>query len=191
MSPDLIAVCTGGTPQRSALWAEPLSIAMDTFAINRPLRQVAFLANVGHESGSLRFAREIWGPTAAQLRYEGRKDLGNLRPGDGRKYLGRGPLQVTGHANYIVLRDQLREYVPNVPDFEQSPELLEIPRWGALAAALFWQKHGLNERADARDFDGCCDVVNRGHKTEAEGDSLGYTERLAFYNAGLAALGVS
>lgn len=186
---DQLAACTGSTLSRAQNWLEPLSSAMDVFAITTPPRIAAFLANLGHESGRLVYSREIWGPTAAQLRYEGRKDLGNLRPGDGRRYMGRGPIQITGRANYAATREKLREYLPNVPDFETSPELLELPRWGAYAAGLFWFTHGLNVLADAGDFDGCCDMINRGHKTEREGDSNGYAERFALWVAGKTALG--
>ena len=56
------------------------------YQINTPLRICAFLAQVGHESGQLRYAEEI----ASGAAYEGRKDLGNVHPGDGRKYKGRG-----------------------------------------------------------------------------------------------------
>lgn len=188
---DQLAACAGSTLQRAQTWVDPLNAAMDVFAITTPLRIAAFLANVGHESGRLVYPREIWGPTDAQRGYEGRKDLGNLRPGDGRKYLGRGPIQITGHANYIAMRDNLRNYLPNVPDFEQSPELLELPRWGAYAAGMFWQLHGINAVADAGDFDGVCDLVNRGHKTQREGDSNGYAERLQLWIAGKAALGLT
>lgn len=185
---ETLKICTGATLQRAQNWLPPLSAAMDVFAITTPARIAPFLANVGHESGNLVYAREIWGPTEAQLHYEGRKDLGNLRPGDGRRYMGRGPLQVTGYFNYIATRDGLREYLPNVPDFEQSPELLELPRWGAYAAGLFWHQHDLNRFADAGDFDGVCDVINRGRKTQREGDSNGYAQRLALWKAGAAAL---
>ena len=63
-------------------------------------RVAMFLAQVGHETGSLKWQNEIWGPTAAQTRYEGRKDLGNVQPGDGAKFAGRGLIQLTGRSNY-------------------------------------------------------------------------------------------
>lgn len=187
---DQLSACAGATLQRATNWLDPLNAAMDAFGITSTERIAAFLANVGHESGRLIYVREIWGPNAAQLGYEGRKDLGNLRPGDGRKYMGRGLIQTTGHGGYIATRNGLREFMPNVPDFEASPELLELPRWAAYSAAWYFSKHGCNELADAGDFDGVCDVINRGHKTQREGDSNGYAERLAFWTAGKAALGI-
>jgi putative chitinase len=71
---------------------------MREFEVTTPLRQAAFLAQLAHESGQFRFMEEIWGPTPAQRRYEGRRDLGNIQPGDGFRYKGRGPIQITGRA---------------------------------------------------------------------------------------------
>ena len=191
ISADQLALCTGASLQVAQTWLGPLTAAMDVFGITTPVRMAPFLANVGHESARLTRVREIWGPTPAQVRYEGREDLGNVRPGDGRRFLGRGPLQVTGRRNCIATRDNLRKYLPNVPDFEASPELLELPRWGAYSAGLYWMSHGLNELADAGDFDAICDRINIGHETAAEGDSNGYAERLKLYIAGKAALGIA
>lgn len=180
---DQLAAGTGANPQRARNWLEPLDAAMGVFAITTPQRIAAFLPQIGHESGRLVYVREIWGPTPAQLRYEGRKDLGNLRPGDGRKYLGRGLIQLTGHGNAIAARDGMAAYLPNVPDFEQSPELLELPRWAAYSAGWFWATHGCNELADAGDFMSITRRIN--------GGTNGYEERCALWESAKAALGVS
>ena len=74
----------------------PLNAAMYEFHINSPLRQAAFIAQIAHESGELRYVKEI----ASGAAYEGRKDLGNTQPGDGMRYKGRGLIQITGRNNY-------------------------------------------------------------------------------------------
>lgn len=173
ISADQLAHSTGATLQRATNWLDAISSAMDAFAITSADRMAAFLPQIGHESGGLVYVREIWGPTAAQLGYEGRTDLGNLRPGDGRKYLGRGLIQLTGHANAIAARDGMRQYIPNVPDFEQSPELLELPRWAAYSAGWFWAEHGCNELADEGDFERITRHINGGLN--------GYPQRLALW----------
>ena len=139
---------TGCTAMRARSWLPHIQHACALFAIDTPQRLAAFLAQVGHESGRLVYAREIWGPTPAQVRYEGRADLGNVRPGDGRRYAGRGLIQTTGRTNYRATRDGLRKFVPDVPDFEADPVALEQPAWAALSAAWYWHSRGLNALAD-------------------------------------------
>ncbi len=183
MTADELAQSWGIPLTKAGPWADVLNPAMEVFAINTPQRIAAFLAQIGHESGCGRWVREIWGPRPAQLRYEGRKDLGNLRPGDGRKYLGRGLIQITGHSNYMAVRDGLRKYMTNVPDFEQSPELLEMPRWAAYSAGWFWASHGLNELADNGNFMSITRRIN--------GGTNGYEDRVALWESGKDALGVT
>lgn len=143
-----LCAATGSTPERAQRWLPHIVNACDRFGINTPARLAAFLAQIGHESGRLRYSREIWGPTAAQSRYEGRKDLGNVRAGDGKRYMGRGLIQTTGRANYAATTLGLRAIASGVPDFEAAPELLELPEWAALSAAWYWDSRGLNDLAD-------------------------------------------
>jgi putative chitinase len=182
MTAQELAQCTGARIDRAEAHFTNLEEAMALYAIDTPTRQAAFLAQIGHESGGLRYLQEIWGPTETQRRYETRQDLGNNQPGDGRRFAGHGFIQVTGRFNHAAARDQLRaRFGMEVPDFEQEPEKLAEPYWAAMSAANFWSQHDCNRYADSGDFDGVSDVINRGRKTAAEGDSIGYQDRLALY----------
>ena len=148
--------------ERADWWDDNLNEAMALWRIDTRLDMAAFLANVGHESGRLVYTREIWGPTRAQRKYEGRQDLGNTQPGDGKRYLGRGPIQLTGRANARKATVWVRRVVPAAPDFEVNPELLELPRWGSLAAGAFWAWNDLSPLARAGRFNAVCNRVNGG-----------------------------
>lgn len=175
---------TGGRARR---FCEPLRETCQLFSISTAVRMAPFLATIGHESGRLRYTREIWGPTPAQRRYEGREDLGNTEPGDGLRYLGRGLIQNTGRANYAQARDRLRQRLKGVPDFVVEPQLLEEPRWAALAAGAFWSAHLLNQLADRGEFLRLSIIVN-GHN--ADGLPNGWADRKALYSAAKAALSI-
>ncbi len=171
---------TGCTAALAAKWQPYLHPACALFSIDSPKRLAAFLAQIGHETGRLVYVREIWGPTAAQSRYEGRKDLGNIYPGDGKRFLGRGLIQTTGRTNYQGTRDGLFGLMMTVPDFEASPAELEKPEWAALSAAWYWHSRNLNTLADAGDFEGITRTINGGLN--------GYADRQALYKAGMLAL---
>jgi putative chitinase len=160
----LLAQATGCSPMRAELFAGPLAEACAAYHITAtPERLAAFLAQVGHESASLRYVAEVWGPTPSQQRYEGRKDLGNTQSGDGSRYRGRGLIQTTGRANYAAVRDRLRRRLgPDVPDFEAEPEQLEHIRWAVWSAADYWDWRGLNALADAGHFEQITRRINGG-----------------------------
>lgn len=148
-----------------------LAAAMARRQINNPKRMAAFLAQIGHESGSLLYARELWGPTPAQAKYDTRVDLGNTPEldGDGKLYRGRGLIQITGRKNYqvcsLVLFGDER--------LLQTPQLLEQPEWAAESAAWFWMHNGLNELADRGEFKQITRRINGGLN--------GYADRLKIW----------
>lgn len=95
-----------------------------------PLRHRAYvLATVWHETGPASSTlhmtprREIWGPTDAQKRYEGRKDLGNTVPGDGKRFAGRGYPQLTGRANYQKASKIVGKDLVANPDLALDPAI--------------------------------------------------------------------
>jgi len=162
ITPALLESALGCTRERAALFAGALDEACLAYEITTAARLAHFLAQVGHESGALTHVREVWGPTPAQTRYEGRLDLGNTQPGDGRRYMGRGLLQTTGRSNHRVLRDRLRGKGIDAPDFEAAPELLEQPKWAAMSAADYWDMRNINRMADADDFEAITRAINGG-----------------------------
>lgn len=135
-----------------ALYLPSLAAAMAEFGIDTPPRQAAFLAQLAHESGQLRYVREI----ATGEAYEGRADLGNTQPGDGRRYKGRGLIQITGRDNYRKCGEYLGI------DLIANPELLETPELAARSAAWFWSVNGLNELADEGDLKRITRRINGG-----------------------------
>ena len=148
--------------RQAGVFVPALNVAMNKFAIVTRLRIAAFIAQVGHESGQLVYVREIWGPTPAQAKYEGRKDLGNTVAGDGFKYRGRGLIQITGRANYAACGEAL------ALDLINQPELLEQPKTACLSAAWFWAVNGLNTLADAGDFEKITRRINGGLNGQAD-----------------------
>lgn len=140
------------------VFAPALSAAMDEFQINTPARQAAFLSQIAHESGELRYVAEL----ASGAAYEGRADLGNAEPGDGVRYKGRGLIQITGRANYRACGAAL-----GAP-LEDQPELLEQVGLACSSAAWWWWAHGLNALADAGDFERITRRINGGLNGEAE-----------------------
>lgn len=170
--------------RRAEAYLGILNDAMIEFGIETPLCQAAFLANLAVESGQLIYVEEI----ASGAAYDGREDLGNKKPEaisiaaqhgttPGRFYKGHGLIQITGFDNHVACGQALGI------DAKNEPKKLTLPVYAARSAAWFWKRNGLNAFADAGDFDGVCDKINRGRKTLAIGDANGWKERLAFYEA--------
>src|ERR1044071_9054737 len=113
-----------------------LQQALAGFEIGSPPRAAAFLAQLAHESGQLRFMEEIWGPTPAQNRYEPvtrlSAALGNTKAGDGKLFKGRGPIQLTGRANYQRFGDLL------AMDLVAQPPRAAMAEVAFRVAGLFW-----------------------------------------------------
>lgn len=164
-------------------FVDPLSKAMEKFEINTPIRQAAFLAQIAHESSSLSRVEEnlnysVTGlittfpryfRTAVEAEpyarkpekianrvYANRMGNGNEASGDGWKYRGKGPIQITGKDNHKAVGDAL-DY-----DFVSRPEDIMLPGAGAMSAAWFWKINGLNELADQGNFEKITKRINGG-----------------------------
>lgn len=177
---------------------EALNVAARESELTTPQRMAAFLAQVAHESGEFRWLMEHahrkpvagcrlcpepWDVAPrppwpviheAGAQYEGRADLGNTEPGDGVRYKGRGPLQLTGRANYRAAGKALGE------PLEQQPELAARLDVGMRVAAWYWRERAINSRADVSDFVGVTKRIN--------GGTNGLEQRRAYYERALRVL---
>lgn len=125
-----------------------LNATCEIYGINTPIRQLCFLAQVGHESGGLFYTEEL----ASGKAYEGRVSLGNTIPGDGVKFKGRGLIQITGRANYQSISNSLGV------NFVKTPSLLggknansctdDQLKYAAMSAGWYWNSRKLNTIAD-------------------------------------------
>ncbi len=133
----------GAGPIRAAELALSANVHFPAYGImEKELRLAHFMAQLVHESGGFRYMEEI----ASGSAYEGRADLGNVKPGDGVRYKGRGPIQCTGRANY-------RKYGRLIGiDLENHPEIAAVPSIGLHVGLEFWRDHKLNSLADADDI---------------------------------------
>jgi putative chitinase len=172
MTPQQIATATGATLATAQAWTDAINAACVRFEINTPLRQAAFLSQIGVESARLTALVEnlnyseqallaIWPDhfTAAEAAEFGRTAthpanqeaianlayggrMGNTEPGDGWAYRGRGLIMLTGRANYRAAGLAL-----GLP-LETYPDRAALPNEAALTAAWYWQQHGCNVMAD-------------------------------------------
>lgn len=183
-----------------AKWLEPLNETFDKYEINTSKRQACFIGQCMHESGGFKFVHENLNYSAKALmatwpsrfpnievasEYERKPEkiadkvyggrMGNTEDGDGRKYIGRGLIQLTGKDNYKAASEALGE------DLVANPQLVEEPRYAALTAGWFWNKKGLNALADTMDIETMTKRIN--------GGTLGIDDRKAKINMALNALG--
>ena len=162
----LSQIMRNASQSRRQKFLEPLNDAMQKHGITSLLRTAAFIAQLAHESGEFQFMEELWGPTNAQKRYEPPSDLakrlGNTQPGDGKRFKGRGPIQITGRFNYKKYGDLLGI------DLIAEPERAATPEIGFATAGLFWERNGLNELADADNFKAITQRINGGQNGAVE-----------------------
>ena len=203
MRDDLVAVMPRAANAADRL-TPALDAAMARYEIDTPARMAAFLAQLAHESGQLQRWSENLSYRWQRLRevfpkyfrtdadaqafdrqperianrvYGGRMGNGPEASGDGWRYRGRGPIQLTGKDNYRACGADIGV------DLVNQPERLETPEVGCLAAGWFWAKRGLNALADAGDFVAITKKIN--------GGLIGLEEREAFWERAKAAFGVA
>lgn len=145
------------------------------FGIDRPAREAAFIGQLAHESGALRY----WEELASGAAYEDRVDLGNTQIGDGRLFKGRGPIQLTGRANYRKAGKAIGM------NLEAMPEIVSTPNIGFLVAAWFWSDKKLNDLADEDSEDAYRRITRR-----INGGYNGWQDRLTYWRRARLALGM-
>jgi putative chitinase len=179
---DLLSIMPRLKPDRGQALLPLLNAAMDEAGITTPRRVAAFLAQMAHESQEFAFFQEVWGPTPQQKKYEPpgilASRLGNTQKGDGFRYRGRGPLQLTGRDNYRRAGKAL-----DLP-LELHPSLAGLPEHAFRVAAWFWTERGLNPLADAGRFRAITRVINGAE----DGPYTHLAKRLEYYERGLRVL---
>ncbi len=131
---------------------EVLRPVLASYRIHTILRIAHFVAQLCHESAGFRTTEEF----ASGAAYEGRADLGNVRAGDGRRFKGRGLIQLTGRANYARMGERLGI------DLIADPEAAAEPVLSLRIACEYWAARRINRPADADDLIGVTRLVNGG-----------------------------
>lgn len=127
--------------------------------IDTALRLEHFLSQCAHESAGFTTTAEF----ASGKAYNGRRDLGNVKPGDGPLYKGHGLIQTTGRTNHRLATIDIRKMDPTCPDFEADPwELTKFP-WALYSAISFWNRNRLNRFADRDDIRRLTKAINGGY----------------------------
>lgn len=147
-------------PDRCKEFLPHLNKYLPLYGIDAPIEVASFLAQVLHESGGLKYLREIWGPTPQQNKYErdftqpwpgvkGSRNylptmLGNSQKGDGKKFMGRGPIQITGRSNYTGMSKEM--FGDN--RLLETPDILATPEFGVQSACIYWKWRSLDKFDD-------------------------------------------
>lgn len=163
---------------RTTEFISHLNTYMPKYGIDTPIEAASFLAQVLHESGGLKWLREIWGPTAAQSKYEGRKDLGNTETGDGKKFMGRGLIQLTGRANYRRMsKDMFGD-----ERLLKSPDFLSTAEYAVWSACIYWTWRKLEAKDDDLSIKEETKAINGGYN--------GLTDRQQYFDRAIKTLNV-
>ena len=154
LSEDQLKKISGASDLLIKKYQPSLNSEMGAKGIDTSLRKAHFLAQVCTESGCLKYAEEI----ASGEDYEGRADLGNVQVGDGKKFKGRGLIQVTGRTNYTDFGTYCGE------DFTTGSNNTKVsePKYSVLSAIWYWSSGDLNKQADVDDFLQVTYLVNGG-----------------------------
>ncbi|QAY75696.1 glycoside hydrolase family 19 protein [Sphingosinicella sp. BN140058] len=148
----------------------------NAYGVTTPLRLAHWIGQMAHESGGFLYLQELGGPSYFFKMYD--KDgsrpqvaakLGNVEPGDGARYCGRGIIQLTGRTNYRVTGARIGL------DLEDQPDLAAEPDTAVLIACDYWRQKDINALADRDDIVAVTEAINGG--TNGLDDRRKYTQR--------------
>jgi len=199
MTSDQLAQAINMTSEKAQEWIDAINLTFETFGIDTPEQQAAFLGQCAHESNGFTALVEnlnykadslckVWPKRFPSLEfamqynrqpekianhvYANRMGNGDEASGDGFAYRGRGLIQLTGRDNYKACGEVLGM------DLEENPELVSTPQYAALSAGWFWHTHSLNNIAS--DITAVTKKIN--------GGTIGLEDRVARTEQALSAL---
>lgn len=148
----LFAIAPQGNPTVINGLVDPLNQYLDQYGINTLLRFDHFFGQAAEETAGFKVLVEY----ASGREYENRRDLGNVQPGDGPRFKGRGIFQLTGRANYERMGQLLNVDLVNNPDLAANPDI------AVRTACEYWKTHNLQAYADQDDTQGITRRINGG-----------------------------
>lgn len=155
ITPELLRTVAGAPVSKSVTdgLVKYLPEYLDKYDIDTELELAHFLAQSAHESDHFRTLTEY----ASGSAYEGRRDLGNVYPGDGRRYRGRGIFQLTGRANYAQMSKRLGVDLVNNPHLAATPEI------SVQTALEYWKTRNLGKWARQDNVEMVTKLINGGY----------------------------
>jgi putative chitinase len=162
-----------GQPIRDE-YLDDLNFCFETFEITSSARICQFMAQIAHESGGLRWLREI----ASGWAYEGRADLGNTQKGDGPKFKGAGAIQLTGRSNYTAFSEYMKD-----PKIVQEGVNYVALKYPFSSAGFWWMNNRINPLIDKG---ATCRQVSA--RVNGKDPANGLQDRLHYYNKAIAVI---
>ncbi len=151
----------GGLNVAQVTHTEAIINAFATYGDGDDNKLAYCLATAHHETGQFKWLKEIWGPTAAQKKYEGRADLGNTVAGDGKRFMGRGDVMITGRRNYTDWSKRLGIDLVSDPDRVTEADIAaRILVQGSMLGTFTGKKLGDYIAGDKVDFVNARRVIN-------------------------------
>jgi len=155
ITPELLRTVAGSPVSKSVTdgLIQYLPEYLEKYGLNTPLELAHFLAQAAHESAGFKTLQEY----ASGAGYEGRRDLGNVYPGDGKRYKGRGIFQLTGRANYTTMSKKLGVDLVNNPGLAATPEI------SVQTALEYWKSRNLSKWAKEDNVEMVTKLINGGY----------------------------